>query len=80
MEFVWLAVKTHWKPGTLGAMVNQYKSICTKRIRALGSADFAWQARFYDHLIQSEKELDNIRAYISGNPIKWAEDEYFSGI
>jgi len=40
--------------------------------------DFAWQARFYDRIIQDEKSLENIRTYIVGNPIKWTEDEYFS--
>ena len=69
--------KENWKPGTLGAIINQYKSVCTKRIRAMGCDDFAWQARFYDHIIRNERELDNIRSYILGNPIKWAEDEYF---
>jgi REP element-mobilizing transposase RayT len=38
---------------------------------------FAWQARFYDHIIRNEKSLENIRTYIVGNPAKWAEDEYF---
>ena len=61
-----VSVKTNWKLGTLGAMVYQFKSICTKRIRALGCADFAWQARFYDHIIQNEKDLDNIRADYPG--------------
>jgi REP element-mobilizing transposase RayT len=42
--------------------------------------DFAWQARFYDHIIQDEKSLENIRTYIQRNPIKWTEDEYFSDI
>ncbi len=43
-----------------------------------GYLDFAWQARFYDHIIRNEKELDNDRAYIQGNPIKWMEDKYLS--
>jgi len=72
--------KVNWKPGTLGAIINQYKSICTKRIRTSGCVDFAWQARFYDRIIQYEKSLENIRSYIVGNPIKWTEDEYFSDI
>jgi hypothetical protein len=42
--------------------------------------DFAWQPRYYDTIIQDEKSLENIRAYILGNPMKWVEDEYFSDI
>ncbi len=72
-----VSTKIKWRPGVLGAIVNQFKSMCTKRIRATGCADFAWQTRFYDHIIQNEKELENIRAYILGNPLKWADDEYF---
>jgi putative transposase len=68
----------NWRPGILGAIINQYKAVCTKRIRAKGYVDFAWQARFYDHIIQNEKSLENICTYILGNPIKWTEDEYFS--
>jgi REP element-mobilizing transposase RayT len=75
-----VSVKTKWRARSLGAIINQFKSICTKRIRASGCMDFAWQRRFYDHIIRNEKELENIGAYILGNPIKWAEDEYFSEI
>jgi putative transposase len=75
-----VSTKANWKPGTLGAIINQFKSICTKRIRVAGYGDFSWQARFYDHIIRNEKSLENIRTYILGNPIKWTEDEYFTGI
>ena len=70
----------NWRPGTLGAIINQYKSMCTKRIRSMGCVDFAWQRRYYDHIIQNKKSLENIRAYILENPLKWNEDDYFSNI
>jgi len=70
--------KKNWRPGTLGAIINQYKSICTRRIRAKGWIDFTWQARFYDHIIRDKKSLENIHNYIIENPARWAEDEYFS--
>lgn len=70
----------NWRPGTLGVIVNQYKSMCTRRIRMLGYVDFAWQARYYDHIIRNEKSLDHIRSYINENPSKWSEDEYFSNV
>jgi len=65
----------HWKPNTLGAIINQIKSKCTKRIRAAGHPDFAWQARFYDHIIRDEGSLHRIRQYIQDNPLKWVLDE-----
>ena len=63
-----------WKSGTLGAIINQFKSVCTKRIRKLGWVDFAWQARFYDHILRNENELENIRAYIAANQLIQIDD------
>ena len=66
-----------WKPGVLGAIVNQFKSVCTKRIRAAGHREFAWQPRFHDHIIRDERSLDEIRKYIRENPMKWELDRYY---
>ncbi|TET35520.1 MAG: transposase [Anaerolineales bacterium] len=66
-----------WKPGTLGAIINQFKSISTKRIRRTGTTAFAWQPRFYDHIIRNEDALSQIRNYIHNNPQKWEDDKYF---
>jgi len=30
----------NWKPGSLGAIINQFKSICTKRIRPIRQSPF----------------------------------------
>ena len=62
------------KPRSLGAIIGQVKSICTKRIRASGFPDFGWQPRFYDHIIRSEESLQAIRQYIRENPAKWGTD------
>jgi REP element-mobilizing transposase RayT len=62
----------------LGSIINQFKTACTKHIHKLGFYNFAWQPRYYDHIIRNQKSLDKIRAYILGNPAKWLEDEYFS--
>jgi putative transposase len=73
-----VSTQINWRPGTLGAIINQFKSVCTKRIRASWCSDFSWQARYYDHIVRNERELDNIRKYILGNVAKWDDDEYFS--
>jgi putative transposase len=67
-----------WKPNSLGAIVNQIKSVCTKRIRAAGYPDFAWQARFHDHIIRDEPELNRIRRYIHDNPLTWTLDDLYA--
>jgi REP element-mobilizing transposase RayT len=59
------------KSGSLGAIIGQFKSICTKRIWAAHSRSFGWQSRFYDHLIRDERALKNIRRYIVNNPAQW---------
>jgi REP element-mobilizing transposase RayT len=36
---------------------------------------FAWQQRFYEHIIRDENELNTIREYVANNLINWADDE-----
>jgi len=70
-------VSTQLKPNSLGSIIGQFKSICTKRIHKLGFSEFQWQPRFYDHIIRNEEDLSRIREYIQNNPLKWELDEYF---
>ncbi len=39
--------------------------------------DFAWQTRFYDHVIRNRTSKDNIRRYIRNNPTRWKEDRFY---
>jgi REP element-mobilizing transposase RayT len=55
----------------IGAIVNQFKSICTKHIRHMGYPNFAWQPRYHDHIIRNQSELHRIRKYIIDNPKNW---------
>ena len=64
------------KPGSLGAVVNQFKGACTSRIRETCLPEFKWQARFHDHVIRNEKSLNRIREYIINNPMEWEMDKY----
>ena len=63
------------RSGSLGSIVGQFKSASTKRIREAGFRDFAWQARFYDHIIRNQDSLEKIRDYIRHNPVMWPADE-----
>jgi putative transposase len=60
--------------GSLGAIIGQFKSQCTKRIRMTGHDDFAWQARFYDSIIRDRTGLLRVRRYIAANPIRWERE------
>jgi putative transposase len=68
------------QPGSLSKIIQAYKAAVTRQARRDGYNDFAWQERFYDHIIRDDKSLENIRVYIVGNPVKWHEDEYFKDI
>ena len=72
-----VSTRSKWKPGTLGAIINQFKSISTKRIRRSSTTAFAWQPRFYDHIIRKVESLSRIRTYLQHNPEKWEQDKYF---
>ncbi|MCX7790364.1 MAG: hypothetical protein N2378_06960 [Chloroflexaceae bacterium] len=59
---------------SLGTIIGQFKSMATRRIRAAGYHDFAWQERFYDVIIHDDRALRAIRAYIAANPRCWTRD------
>ena len=63
------------KPGSLQAIINAYKSSVTRWCRKNGYDNFAWQPRFYDHVIRDEHSLAKIQEYIVNNPDKWDEDQ-----
>ncbi|VEP13481.1 conserved hypothetical protein [Hyella patelloides LEGE 07179] len=67
--------KSRLKPNSLGSIIGQFKSVCTKQIRKMGFTDFRWQTRFHDHIIRDEESLSRIRQYIINNPAKWELDK-----
>ena len=60
---------------SISAMVGGYKSAVTKHANQLG-LEFAWQPRFYDHIIRDEKSFENISNYIINNPLNWVGDRF----
>ncbi|MCX6122782.1 MAG: transposase [Ignavibacteriales bacterium] len=62
---------------SVSTIVRSFKSAVTKRINEMhltGDAQF-WQPRYYDRIIRSENELQNIRDYIANNVVTWAFDK-----
>jgi putative transposase len=55
---------------TLGEIVRWFKGRVSFETHKTGQ-NFAWQPRFYDHIIRDQKSLDEIRQYIHDNPEKW---------
>jgi REP element-mobilizing transposase RayT len=54
----------------LASIVRGYKA-AVKKYAVLNRLEFDWQPRYHDHVIHSETELNNIRQYITDNPVKW---------
>jgi len=60
----------------LASIIRGFKSSVTKKARKI-MPDFAWQCRFYDHIIRNEKSFNVISAYIKNNPRKWSQDQFY---
>ncbi len=60
----------------ISSIIGSYKSAVTKHAHRLGF-DFAWQSRFYDHIIRDEESYNRIVNYIIENPIKWNENKFY---
>ena len=66
---------------TIGDVSGAFKSRCVddnlKRIKKdnLYEIGKIWQGNYFEHIIRSDRELEEIIQYIRDNPIKWDEDE-----
>jgi REP element-mobilizing transposase RayT len=65
---------TNSRPSLI-SIVGSYKSAVSRRIRQEipGWQGDVWQRSYYDHIIRSERDLEEIREYIVCNPGKLAE-------
>ena len=66
-------VSTTLAAGSLGSIVGQFKSTCTKRIRREGYRFPGWQPGFYDHIVRVTDSIDTYRDLLSS-----ALDSYLS--
>ena len=63
---------------TLFAVVRALKSLSTRLSRDdLGELPL-WQRSYYEHVIRNEHDYREIWEYIDANPVKWAEDRYYT--
>jgi len=63
-------------PGSLGAILGNYKSLVTRRINAVRHTPggLVWQSNYYEHIIRNGRALEAIREYIHNNPSHWERD------
>ncbi|MGB3180707.1 MAG: transposase [Cyclobacteriaceae bacterium] len=57
-------------------VIRWYKGRTTFESRKV-LPDFAWQPRFYDHIIRNDKSFQRISDYIIDNPLNWAKDRFY---
>ena len=62
------------KRGSLSTIIRSCKSSVTRWCRQNGYSHFAWQPRFYEHIIRADGSIDYIRRYIVNNPRNWQRD------
>lgn len=67
---------TMWASSPTQGIPQLIKSFKTLVSKECGKSIF--QRSYYDHIIRSEADYDEKRNYISENPQKWADDEYYS--
>jgi len=63
---------------TIGAIIRGYKSSVTKQLGLLGFNEKLWQRNYFEHIIRDEQSYQNISNYIINNPLKWAEDKFYT--
>lgn len=60
----------------LASIIRGYKS-AVKKYATMNHIIFAWQPRFYDHIIRDEQSFHTISNYIINNPANWEQDKFF---
>jgi putative transposase len=61
---------------SLSAIVRSFKSGVTKRSReGLGTTVDIWERNYFERVIRSGKEFDDVTQYIIENPLKWEMDK-----
>ncbi len=61
----------------LASIIRGYKSAVTMYAR-LHNIEFAWQPKYYEHVIRNEQDLQRIQVYIQNNPAQWKLDELYN--
>ncbi len=61
-------------PRSLGSFIAGIKASVTSRAGRELNKTGIWQRNYYEHIVRSDRELNNIRWYIRNNPLNWQLD------
>jgi len=59
---------------SLPSIINHFKGSVKRFCNKNDLAEFAWQERYYEHIIKDEDDYARIKKYIANNPINWEID------
>ncbi len=64
------------QPGSLGAIIGNFKSMTARRINQIRKTPGApvWQRNYHERIIRDQRAFEAISEYIRNNPARWAED------
>jgi REP element-mobilizing transposase RayT len=65
---------SNMKQSPMAVVVGSMKSSISRKAKVVNPA-FAWQTRFYDHIIRDNKEALMITDYIKENVVRWQYDK-----
>ena len=60
----------------LASIIRGFKSSVTINARKI-HADFAWQTRFYEHIVRNNESFYKISNYIINNTLQWENDMFY---
>ena len=63
---------------TIMDAICAYKSLTTRECKKVGMAEKLFQTSFYEHVIHSREDYDEIVKYIHENPMRWDCDELYT--
>ena len=63
---------------TITDIICAYKSLTTIECKKNGFKDKIFQTSFYDHIIRSREDYEEIAKYIHENPLRWHFDELYA--
>ncbi len=64
---------------SIPTIIRLFKSTMTKQINLIRQTPYepVWQPNYYEHIISSEKDYENIANYIDSNPLTWQTDKEY---
>ena len=63
---------------TVMDIVCAYKSLTTRKCMQYRPIEKLFQASFYDHIIRNQQDYDDIAQYITENPLRWEQDQFYT--